>query len=134
MCCHSHMHVFRTEDCRGRRQRSSDPLERMTGSLVVLVTYVLHADGVVVAVVLSVVQHNISRVDVRERMTTSINGRQIHVLMWSFESRGCAEKYQPITKELSLGSRGCARRTVAGRKIDGQHLLHLQLTRCLIVV
>ena len=88
-----------------------DPLERKTGCLVVLVTYVLHADGVIVAVVLSVVQHNISRVDIRERMTTSKNGRQIHVLRWSFESRGRPTNYQPITKEWSLGSRECVRRS-----------------------
>ena len=39
----------------------------------------------------------------------------------------CAENYQPITNEWSLGSRGCARRTVAWRKVEGQHLLLLQL-------
>ena len=32
-----------------------DPIDRMTGCLVVFVTFVLHADGVVVEVVLSVV-------------------------------------------------------------------------------
>ena len=48
-----------------------DPFDRMTGCLVVLVNYVLHADRVVVAVVLSVVQHNVSHVDVGERMITS---------------------------------------------------------------
>ena len=39
---------------------------------------VLHADGdgVIVAAVLSVLQHNVSHVDVGERMTTSKNGRQ----------------------------------------------------------
>ena len=47
----------------------------MTGSLV---HYVLHADGVVVAV-FWVIHHNISHIDVGERMTTSKNGRLIYV-------------------------------------------------------
>ena len=60
--------------CTGSRWES---LSRMTDCLVVIVTYVLHADGVVVAVVLSVDQHNVSHVDVGEQMTTSKNGRLI---------------------------------------------------------
>ena len=64
-------------------------------------SYVLHADGAVAAVVLSVDQHNVSHVDVGERMTTSINGRLIYVHRWSFESRGRAENYQPITNECA---------------------------------
>ena len=82
-----------------------DPLDRMTGCLGVLVTYVLHADGVVVAVV---VQHNVSHVDVGERMTTSKNGRLMYVHRWSLESRGRAENIQPITNEWSLESLGRA--------------------------
>ena len=43
-----------------------EPLNRMTDCLVVIVTYVLPADGVVVAVVLYwEVRHNVSNVDVR---------------------------------------------------------------------
>ena len=45
-------------------------LGRMTGCLVLLVSYALHAGGVVVAVVLSVIQHYGFHVDVGERMTT----------------------------------------------------------------
>ena len=45
-----------------------EPLDRYTGCLVVLVTYVMHADGVVEPVVFSVVQH--SYVEVGERMTS----------------------------------------------------------------
>ena len=56
--------------CTGSRW---DPLEQMTSCLVVIVTSVLHVDGVVAAVLLSVVQHNVSHVDVRERMTISKN-------------------------------------------------------------
>ena len=50
-------------------------IDRMTGCLVDLVTYVWHADGVVVAVMLSLVQHSVSHVHVGERMTISKNGR-----------------------------------------------------------
>ena len=134
---------------RCRHRQSLDPLlhrtemgvalNRMTSCLVVLFTYVLRDDGVTVAVVVSVVQHNGSHVDVGQRMTTSKNSRVIDVYRWSFKSRGraenqpftkeCATNYQPITNEWLIGSCGCARRTVARRKVDGQQLLHLQLTR-----
>ena len=75
-------------------------------------------DGVLVAAVLSVVQHNVSHDNVGERMTTSKNGRVIYVHRWLLGSRErvenqpitikcaenetitneCAENYQPITK------------------------------------
>ena len=42
-------------------RRCNEPIDRMTGCLVVLVTYVLHAGGVVIAVV----QHNVRHVDIR---------------------------------------------------------------------
>ena len=70
----------------------------MIGCFVVLIA-VLHADGVVVAVVLSVVQHNVSPVDDGERMTTSKNDILDH--RWSLEKRGLAENYQPITNECA---------------------------------
>ena len=100
-----------------------EPLNWMTVCLVVLVTYALHADGVVVAVVVSVVELNGSHVDVGERMTTSKIRRVIYVPRWSLGSREraenepfkikfaenepitseCAENYQPITNERFLG-------------------------------
>ena len=83
--------------CTGSRW---EPLDRMSGCLVALVTYVLHADGVVVAVVLSVVQHNVSHVDIGEQMTNSKTA-----VLYTFRS---AENYQPITNEWSLESRGRA--------------------------
>ena len=51
-------------------------------------------------------------------MTTSKNGRVMYVDRLSLGSRGraenqpitnkCAENYQPITNEWSIGTRGCA--------------------------
>ena len=55
-----------------------DSLDRMTGCLVDIVSYVLHADGVVVAVVLPVVHITLA-------MSMSENGRLIHVHKWSFK-------------------------------------------------
>ena len=71
-----HMNCFRIFT---RRCRLWDPLSRMTGCLVALVTCVLHAENRFVAAVLWVVQHNVSYVDVGERMTTSKTGRVIYV-------------------------------------------------------
>ena len=65
-------------------------IDRVTGCLV-FVTSVLHADGDVVAV-LWVVRHNVSHIDVRERMTTSTNGGLTYVLRESLQSRERAEK------------------------------------------
>ena len=120
-----------------------DPLDRMTGCLVVLVIYVLHADGVVVAVVLSVVQHNVSHVDVGERMTTPKIGRLISVHGWSFESRGRAEKYtitnecikndQPFTNECAENYQLITNEWLLVSRWP-LSLLHLQLTQWLTVV
>ena len=63
----------------------------MTGCLVALVTCVLHADNRVVVAVPWVVQHNVSHVDVGERMTTSKNGRLRYVHKWTLGSRERAE-------------------------------------------
>ena len=64
-----------------------------------LVTYVLRAnDGVIVAVVPSVDQHNVSHVDVGERMTNSKNMRGIYVHRWKPGSRERVEN-EPITIE-----------------------------------
>ena len=114
--------------CTGKRW---DPLDRMTGCLVSLVIYILHAnDGVIVAAVLSVFQHNVSHDNFGERMTTSKIRRVIFVHRCTLGSREraenepitikcaenepitneCAENYQPITKEWSLGERGCAKK------------------------
>ena len=71
-----------------RRCRHWDPLNRNTGWLVALVTCVLHAENRFVVVVLWVVQHNVSHVDVGERMTTSKTGRLIYVHKRTLGSRG----------------------------------------------
>ena len=62
-----------------RRSRHWDPLNRMTDCLVPLGTYGLHVEAVVVAVMLSLVQHNVNHLDVGERMTISKKGRLIYV-------------------------------------------------------
>ena len=80
-----------------RRCRHWDPLNRNTGCLVALVTCVLHAENRFVVVVLWVVQHNVSHVDVGERMTTSKTGRPIYVHKRTLGSRGWVETLQPIT-------------------------------------
>ena len=80
-----------------RRCRHWDPLNRMTGCLVALVTCVLHAENRFIVAVLWVVQHNVSHVDVGERMTTSKTGRLIYVHSWTLWSRGWVEALQTIT-------------------------------------
>ena len=75
-----------------------DSLDGMTGGgcLVALVSCNLHADNRVVVAVLWVVQHNVSHVDVGERMTTSKTGRAIIVYKWTLGSRGWVEN-EPMT-------------------------------------
>ena len=80
-----------------RRCRHWDPLNRNTGCLVALVTCVLHAEHRFVVVVPWVVQHNVSHVDVGERMSTSKTGRLIYVHKRTLGSRGWVKRLQPIT-------------------------------------
>ena len=74
-----HMNCFRIFT---PRYRHWDPLNRMTGCLVARVTCDLHAETQIVVAVLWVVQHNVSHVDVGERMITSKTGL-IYVLAWA---------------------------------------------------
>ena len=74
-------------------------------------TSVLHADNRVDVAVLRVVQHNVSHVNVGERLTTSKSGRLIYVHSWMIGSREraenepmtikYAESYQPVTNECA---------------------------------
>ena len=89
-----HLNCFRVFT---RRCRHWDPLNRNTCCLVALVTCVLHAVNRFVVVVLWVVQHYVSHVDVGERVTTSKTGRLIYVHKRTLGSRGWVETLQPIT-------------------------------------